>query len=82
MDEKDDIMSLIPKTECQCGFKSDLKAFLKMINEMNFQLLKSGEISWTGLRLLIIFAALLEKPLSEKEIQIYFEENYYPKILL
>lgn len=52
-----------------------------MINEMNFQLLKSGEISWTGLRLLIIFAALLEKPLSAKEIQNYFEENHYPKNL-
>ena len=35
LDEKDDIMSIIPMTECQCGFKYDLKAFLKMINEMN-----------------------------------------------
>ena len=52
-----------------------------MINEMNFQLIKSGEISWTGLRLLIIFAALLEKPLSAKEIQNYFEENHYPSNL-
>lgn len=52
-----------------------------MINEMNFQLLKSGEISWTGLRLIIIFAALLEKPLSANEIQKYFEENHYPKNL-
>lgn len=35
IDEKNDIMCIIPMTECQCGFKYDLKAFLKMINEMN-----------------------------------------------
>ena len=35
LDEKNDIMCIIPMTECQCGFKYDLKAFLKMVNEMN-----------------------------------------------
>ena len=35
LDEKNDIMCIIPMTECRCGFKYDLKAFLKMVNEMN-----------------------------------------------
>ena len=34
LDAKDDFALIIPMTECQCGFKYDLKAFLNLINEM------------------------------------------------
>lgn len=34
LDKKDDIVYIVPMTECQCGFEYNLNAFLQLINEM------------------------------------------------
>lgn len=49
-----------------------------MLNVINFEKLKLELINLTGVRLLLIFALLLEAPRSAEEINEFFKKNNYP----
>lgn len=50
-----------------------------MLNTLNLNEIKPELINLTGVRLLVLFALLLEAPRSAEEINDYFEKNNYPK---